>query len=69
MSVGENITSTPDGAPADDRETIAEKSPVELTETVVCSDSPCRMLNALGTTEMSKSAWDITYNANDTECD
>jgi len=71
ISLGENRRLTPDGAPAEDRETVEEKPLVGFTESVVSPESPWATLNEFGTTEMSKSggAEEVTSKANVIECD
>ena len=54
-SLGENPTSTPDGAPFEDRDTVEEKLPIEVTWTVASTEPPCGTLYEFGNTEISKS--------------
>jgi hypothetical protein len=71
ISLGENPKLTPDGAPAEDRETVELKPLNGLTVTLTESDPPCGMLIEFESTEISKSggAEEVTSKANVTECD
>jgi hypothetical protein len=71
ISLGENPRLTPDGAPAEDRETAEEKPLNGLTVTVTESEPSCGMLIEFESTEMSKSggAEEVTSKAKVIECD
>jgi hypothetical protein len=72
ISLGEKLTSIPDGAPVDDRVTVEEKPPIGITVSVASPDAPCATLIEFGTMEMSKSAGgpeEVTINWNAHECD
>jgi phage tail sheath protein FI len=71
ISLGENLTSIPDGAPVDDRVTVEEKSPIGIRVSVASPDAPCATLIEFGAMERSKSAGgpeEVTINSNEQEC-
>jgi hypothetical protein len=71
ISLGEKLTSIPDGAPVDDRVTVEVKSPSGIRVSVASPEAPCVRLIEFGATEISKSAGgpeEVTINSNAQEC-